>query len=742
MDKRIVSLFLGCILVFLLCPPLLAAGTDAPMYSCDFENGSETMYYAHGDWGGDYASLETDKQKVYAGDASAKLTWNSTAGSAYIADQMSVTGGASYQVTAYIEGDVTKGDGFIIEVMFGVGSANSNVIGSVQTPWYHTTNGVYVKTVLDFTLPAECNVIMIRPRLYGIGTFLVDNIEMRQTAGPMPFYIETDTIFHYTGQQTGGARVKLDPYYDEYTPEGKSKAVFTIKDGDAIVKKAEVPFTENMASFTYSVTECLKVKKKRYAFTIQVILPDGTVAKEHTQGLYLYDRPSRLNEKGEYFIDGKRFDPVIGYHVNLPDDTTPDEDNAFLQAKKAGINVVQISMGYCRWGEEGTDKRKRLDQALRQLEKHDLYGIFCLYSSHSSPNGNVPCSAAGCESEISNTRAMAEKLANEKRVFAWAIMDEPLGHGRATADLYAQLEQAYHEIRQRDSVHPVYLVDFTPTYFKDDLKFCDVFVPDIYSTDQKGVFEKTTLAVEEAKKAGNKPIYTLVKAFMSDSTFSFTTPDILRHVVYQAFLAGAHGVGFYAFSDCINKNVSGTGEDIPINKTELWPMMLQFKEEIPLLFKTIVLKEYTEEKTKNYILRRYGDRSIILPLCEESAQVPIGEKHGAEILFGGEERLLSGYSVQVESFTPILLEYGHPWSIWKDGKKVKKLTTGEHTLKYSGDTADLYAAVYCESGELYRIFTAKKASALVVTVPEGAYTVSVFAFAPDSVRPLLEKESL
>ncbi len=742
MKKRMISVFLGLVLIFAMCPPLSAAGAETTIYSCDFENGTESLWYAHGGWGGEYCTLETDKSKVYADSCAARLTYNDIAGSAYFADQMNITGGASYRVTGYIEGDVTNGDGFIIEVMFGVGSANSNVIGSVHTPYYHTTNGVYVKVELEFTLPAECDIIMIRPRLYGIGTMYVDNIELVQTAGPTPFSIETSHVFHYTGQKEGTASAFLHSYYGPETDEGKSKAVFTIRDGSTVVKTETIPFTDHAAVFTYSVEECLQVKQKRYDFTVQVKMPDGTVALEHNQGLYLYDRPACLNENGEYIMEGKVFNPVIAYHVNLPDNDTPDEDNAYLQAKKAGINVVQVPMGNSRWGEEGTDKRNRLDHALEQLEKYDLYGIFCLYSSHSSPNGNYPCSAAGCESEISNTRAMAEKLANEKRVFAWAIMDEPLGHGRATADLYAQLEQAYHEIRQRDSLHPVYTVDFTPTYFADDLKYCDVFVPDIYSTTQTGVFEKTTIAVEEAKKAGNKPIYTLVKAYMSDATLSFTTPDILRHVVYQAVLAGADGVGYYSFSDCINSKVSGTGEDIPINKTELWPMMLQLKEELPALFETAIRKEYAEEKTKNYILRKFGERSIILPLCETSAQVPIGGRHGAEILFGGEERLLSGYSVLVEAFTPILLEYGHEWSVWKDGNKVKMLTEGEHTLKYAGETADLYAAVYCKNGELFRMFTAKNAAVLVVTVPEGEYTLSAFAFSPGSLRPLTEKKDL
>ncbi len=411
----------------------------------------------------------------------------------------------------------------------------------------------------------------------------------------------------------------------------------------------------------------------------------------------------------------------------------------YAKAKEAGINVVQIGVGNSNY----IGNPDGVENVLEELEKHDLYGLFCLY---------LDMTAAGTSKNLANTQKMAELLATEKRVFAWAVQDEPLGGGVTTEWLDA-LEKSYHEIRSRDSMHPVYICDFSKAYYDYDVKYCDVFAPDIYSSSQTAIQAATEEACTAAKKAGNKPVYTIVSTYKS-ATGYLPTGDILRSTVYQTVFGGGDGVGYYSFSDAIPESVSETGETVPLYEVEqLWPTMLQLREELPILFETAVRQSYTEEKTDDYILRKYGfgGRMIVLPLCDESYTLSLEEGRTVTVLCGDETRLSEGedgtLQLSLGKHTPILWQYGPApdgaLRILQNGVAATGVS-GTLEIVYTPGKADLYAVLYeKESGKMRDVFIAKNTDeALVVTVPDGEYTLSVFAFLPRTLQPLTKKKDL
>ncbi len=732
-NNKIIALFLSIIGILFLFPAAASAAAGGNLLTNgNFDDGTSG-------WGNTSGTFASISEETLYGNTGKKLKLSRTdeTGSEWVYQMLlreKYTPGASYHAKAEIYGDLTTGDGFSLLVKYyKTGSPEYRSNSAVR--YTNNTNGRWNTVEFDFTVPDDCNEsIRIWLRLYGAGTVYVDNVELYQTAGPDPYALDNSHVFHYSGTETGTLSAKLHGFYAEDSTEGQAKVTFTLSENTTVLETETLSFTNREAVFSYRAGAYLTQSRKSCTYSIQVHSAAGETLKEKTGTLYLVPRPSRLTENGDYILNGKVFNPVFGYHVPVPKEDTPDEDNAYKAAKEAGLNVVIVSMGASRWGEEGTAARKNLDNALEQLEKYDLYGIFVLYGSHSVSGGGIRlCTAAGCSSELANTKAMAENLATEERVFGWAIMDEPFGAG-VTAEREAELETAYKEIRARDTMHPVFLCDYTDVYFSTDIKYCDVFAPDIYSGSQTRVQQAGENAMAVAS-AQNKPVYLVVATYTSGSV---PTAERVRHTVYQALFAGARGIGYYCFDEA-----GETGKEM-LWKTPLFDGLVEIGKELPVLFEKIAGKTFTEEKTENYILRKYAGGGVaLLPLCKTNASVPLETGRGVVLILGAENRLRiheGQFYADIEAYTPMLFSYTDPLQCWKDGKPAETLSAGSYTVTYAGG-ADIYAGLY-SGNELCQLYMARNASALVVTVPEGTYRMTAYAFAPGTIRPLTKKVSL
>lgn len=569
----------------------------------DFESGKK----AWGNTSGDFASVSEEVLDQNVGKKM-KLSRNNTDGSEWIYQLLTpeeYTPGATYHAKVDIYGDLTKSAGFSLLVKYY--KKGSPEYGSNGTNRYQgNTNERWNTLEFDFTVPMDCDEsIRIWLRLFGQGTVYVDNVALYKMTGPDPYIMDNSHVFHYDERDIGELSVNLHPFYQETDEKANATVRFIISDNGKVLNQKTVSLAERKAQFIYKAGDFLTDERKSCQYKIQVFDASNVLQKEKKGELSLVPRPSRLNEDGDYIINTKLFHPVIGYGIPIPKSDTEEEQKGFLAAKEMGINVVFVPMAYSRWGNNESTPRDELKNVLYQLEKHDLYGIFTLYSTHVVSEGTTLCTAAGCEEELKNTRLMADKLSKEERVFAWAIMDEPFGAG-ILEERARELELAYKEIRSRDTMHPVFLCDYTDDYFDEDIKYCDIFAPDIYSGSLTRVLEAGSNAVNIAK-IYTKPVYLIVSVYTS--SFYKPTEISVRHTVYQAIIAGAKGIGYYSFEYC------GEDGNTYLWDTELYEGMQRIKIELLTIFKLAQEASYTEKWTEAFIARIYGrELAVILPL--------------------------------------------------------------------------------------------------------------------------------
>ncbi|MBE7025014.1 MAG: hypothetical protein E7408_03040 [Ruminococcaceae bacterium] len=733
--KKCFALTLVLMIFVLLCPSLSAADTGNLLVNGDFENGSSS-------WGNINGSFSTITNESVGGNTGKKLklTRTSTESSEWVYQRLlppKYTPGATYRAKFDFCGDLSGSSGLNLQMKYY--KTNAPEYDAISAGSRLNTNGKWNTVTLDFTVPEDCNEEMrLWIRLYGAATVYVDNVELYETAGPDAYFLNNSTVFHYDEKETGMLSAKLSSFYEETHEAAKSMVTFSLSDKEKELTKVTLPFTNRVAEFQYRVGDYLSETRKECTYCIQVHSPEGGLIKKKTGTLYLVPRPSRLDENGNYIINGEIFNPVFGYHVSTPLEGTADEDNAYKAAKEAGLNVVIVTMTYSRW----LTGRNRVNYVLKQLDKYDLYGIFCLYDSVSDyENGGTKLLTAGHPNEIANTRAMAENLAYEKRVFAWALMDEPFGEG-ISPEREAELELAYKEIRARDTMHPIYCVDYKKENFQADIKYCDIFAPDPYSPTQTYVSDIMAHAMEVAKPQ-NKPVYAVLGTYTRPNNAP-TTEALVRHHIYQALFAGARGIGYYSFDEC-----GETGKE-DLWKTDLFEGIVRISKELPTLFETMVGKSYTETKNEQYIMRTYKNgKTAILSLAKDSQKITL-EKHRGVRTFSGDSGVLlrdkESYSLHLEQFTAVLFEYVSPVQVWKDGVETDKLSAGTYSVTHVSGSTDLYIALYAaESGELVKLYVAKNKAggSMKLTVPsEGQYIMKVFAFSPGTIVPVAKAVTL
>ncbi|MBQ7033882.1 MAG: carbohydrate binding domain-containing protein [Clostridia bacterium] len=733
--KKCFALTLVLMMLVLLCPSLSAADTGNLLVNGDFENGSSSWGHINGN----FSTITNESVGGNTGNK-LKLTRTSTESSDWVYQRLlppKYTPGATYYAKFDFCGDLSGSGGLILQMKYY--KTNSPEYRDISAGSKLNTNGKWNTVTLDFTVPEDCNEEMrLWIRLYGAATVYVDNVELYETAGPDAYFLNNSTVFHYDGKETGTLSARLFSFYDETHFAAKSLVTFSLSDKEKELKKVTLPFTGRIAEFHYKAGDYLSEARKECTYAIRVHSPEGELLKERTGTLYLVPRPSRLDETGNYIINGEVFNPVFGYHVSTPSDDAADEDNAYKAAKEAGLNVVMVTMTYSRW----LTGRNQVNHVLKQLDKYDLYGIFCLYDSVSDyENGGTKLLTAGHPNEIANTRAMAENLANEKRVFAWALMDEPFGK-EISPEREAELELAYKEIRARDTMHPIYCVDYEKGSFYADIKYCDIFAPDPYSPTQTYVSDMMQYAMEVAEPQ-NKPVYAVLGTYTRPNSTP-TTPELVRHHIYQALFAGAKGIGYYSFDEC-----GETGKEV-LWKTDLFEGIVQIGKELPILFETMVGKPYTEVKNDQYIMRTYANgKTAILSLATDSPKIALEKYRGVRALSGESGVLLrdkESYFLLLGQFTAALFEYTSPIQVWKDGVETNKLSDGTYSVTHVSGSTDLYIALYAaESGELVKLYVAKNKAggSMKLTVPsEGQYKMKVFAFSPGTLLPVAKAVTL
>lgn len=506
------------------------------------ENGHPVSRGIFGGWDGPIGSVETED--VRTGNYAAKL--ESTDGS-FVHTTVQIkdlTPGATYQASFWYKG-IANGPrtsyGLIVETYQENVISSQTATGQYGPPRAVPTNN-WTHVFTTFKLPDTANMVQIVAFMIDDpGIMLVDDFEFVLVKAPEISKMETDQVFYYPDAEYGTAVVTFDNYYekDAYTVDFKltdanDKELLSVKNVPEIDYKAQLKFQVGL----------MKEKKKQYMLTAVVKDKDGNVIAEHSQDLYVYPRPTVFNENGQYVEEnGEIFDPVFIFQV--PKDK-------WDECQAAGMNtllwVIPSSLG----------------EAIEQLDElHSMgmkAGVVCFWDMY----------PAGHPINQARVSAAIRQIKDHPAIYCWIVMDEPYGH-----DPYASenLKNSYKMIRDIDDKYPVTNVESVRRMYDESGKYADMMITDIYpgsSHDyQKYIASGVELAYGYLSEEG-KPISQLHQAFFFDG--KGPTPEELRHMNYQTFLAGGQGLGYYAFSP------NNPAYDKMLDESIYWDILMEFRE--------------------------------------------------------------------------------------------------------------------------------------------------------------------
>ncbi len=573
MTKKWIRILALLLCVCILQTPVFAAETQEEEEIIEVKNpgfeevNEDEWVTGWGKMGGGDADFRVDTSKVHSGNHSVYISTKKD-NNPWVAQTLrGLIPGSMYEVSMFVNASGTGKKGASIKLEFyseGTESSTTYLQPSAIPNVYPNgeyilnSNNRFVEHKTIFHVPEETAKVKLYLRLYGTGEAWFDDISVKFSGGPQKYTFDTDKVFHYKEETGGFAYVNIDPFYENRGVPEETRADFAVYDGETVMEKAEnVTFSNLQAGYTYSTSYMEPYKK--YVLKCNIKNTKGEVLESHEQNLYVVDRPSMMSEDGYMMIDGARFNPILGYHVNVAD---------YPKAIEAGFNTVQLTTS----GE--VDWKTMADQNLK--------GVLCLYRN--DPNGGFEEKCAGSPYNIERTKELVQKvLANEtysKNIIAFAIMDEPFLSGDKPI-LRDYMEQAYLAIREIDKTHPVYVCDKKYDYIST--KYCDLYCIDSYATggNTRGVSRETAIAWQETKDKNG--FWELAATYYVGNGRMATMNDA-RNSVYRAFEEGARGIGYYAFSDGM-KNREGFGTNIQLYHWEEWDAMCKFNhEEAPILF--------------------------------------------------------------------------------------------------------------------------------------------------------------
>ncbi|MBE7024771.1 MAG: hypothetical protein E7408_01790 [Ruminococcaceae bacterium] len=507
------------------------------------------------------ASIVTGRE-AYDGHSLKLVAGAAPAANPFISQSFETKPGAIYQLRTMVRKDVEGGFMTVKLEFYPEATPGLSIAWQVNTFVINTTNGKWQEALYNFKAPINAKSLSIYLRLMheNGAVCYYDDASIRMVQMPEALSISPDQYFYYPDAEKGTVDVKA---LTEYYPEAIGGSVaFSLLDGNNVLQQNEAVLNSNgEAVFEYDTTLLTELKKE---YILRVVLKDKEGKEIYTKEdtIYKYPRPKYVREDGVYQVPGEEPFQVVGvYH--------PYSEKDYTELKKAGISVIQ--------GGES------------QLEKAGNNGMKVLMVLYEHPK-----SAAHPEMR-EKTIEMVTKYKDDPRVFGWAVSDEPYFN---LPDPLPELKEAYKLIRDIDDNHPVYIVELTDKFLKDTQKVCDYVANDPYLPATKGltgvkmdtthVYDTTRIAVDAAN--GIKPTFELLHAFHHIDYFP--DADAERHMIYQAYMAGATSHGYYAWDDAMR--IDGKAVRLAdVTETDIYEGITSFAaKERDDVFRHFAIKEY------------------------------------------------------------------------------------------------------------------------------------------------------
>ncbi len=401
----------------------------------------------------------------------------------------------------------------------------------------------YEVTAPDF---ATCALIMVRKVSQTSGDVYWDDISFTGTYGETP-----KEAVPFTDGGTAGLSTDQVFYYPEETTAEATTASgldgdtvrYTLLDGTKEVWKKTAAYG---TTYTFSLTDL--ALEKMYTLRAEV-LKSGKTTAEGTRQIYRVNRPKALSQDGTYrkiTADGNLgevVNPILMYNV-------PSAE--YSKMPEGGVNVVQ---GYVN------------STTIAAAKAAGIQILGVLYTDM------LP---AGYPNNAAITRYTARKYKDEEAIFGWIIMDEPyynlvdrgLGDAMVKYDeglVDTWLANSYRIIHEEDPNHPVFVMQDGSSRYKKAANYADILGIDSYLYEDVDNYHKLFNATQKAVKAteDKKPVYAVMQTYRYTNEKKGVdyqpTAAHVRHMVYQARLAGAKGFGYYKYGGADGKlNLSQT----------------------------------------------------------------------------------------------------------------------------------------------------------------------------------------
>lgn len=595
----------------------------------DFETG-ETYPANWSNYGGGKTRYET--AFGHKSGKSLMITNTDRTVAPYTNQKVTIYGGGTYQLSMWFCIERTENAASYASMKLEFYAADRGALGEETIKTFAGTDGKWMQYVHTFKAPPGTDYAYVYARHYGVGTAWVDDITLGCLEKPDAVSVTTDEVFYYTDHTDPGvatAALQLGAY-----PELTGSSIdFRIrKDNQILLEKKGIPSAaDGTATFRFDVG-LLTEKKTEYRIEVSV--------GEHTNfwRIYKYDRPIYLGADGIFRKNGKEIRPVIAYNYK--------EAQYSYGMQDAGINISILNVP--------TDLS---DDALishmrAALDTAEKAGIMCLVATYSNmlPGGN--------EANRRRTELLAASLHDHAALFGWMNMDEPFLHD---ADPHADLRQTYISIRNNDPYHPVYTTE-QATMLRQSGWYVDILGVDPYpgNTRAPETYPEEKVAAAIRAVGGRKPVYSVLQAFAWSNYFP--TGDEMRNMLYQSFLAGAVGIGYYRFTSAKDSK--------DLDETTLWPTLSDFSQnELADAFDAFVYDKYpifSDFRSKSYravsfvkegtlhvaILNRKDEaQTISLPLRNITGSHTIGAYTG-ECAYGGAGEMVFGEGSLTANLAP------------------------------------------------------------------------------------------
>ncbi len=510
-----------------------------------------------------YAEIDTNK--AFSGTSSAKIS-TQTGGNPWVRTEIrGLTPGATYEVSAMCVADI-EAPGMGAGMLFKLEFYNSEEVSATTAcgehfsdSWPDSTNNLWQELNSVFEVPEGTKLAVLYCRMmYANGTAWFDDVEVKYAGDPEKYFFEIGDVFHYPYEEKGTATVKLADFFAGKPVETEGRVDFELRDGDKVLhSQMDIPFTDLYAVFTYDIG-LLTEKQKPYTVYATAKWEGEEVTFE--QNVYVFDRPTMLNDDGIIRIDGEPFNPIMAYHVT---------DFTWDKVAESGINVVQFGSG-------GASEAhlKECDRVLNILDENGMKALFVLYN-------NMKPAAHPDNKEF--TKAIVERFKDDPRIFAWAVMDEPFAQTDQSV-MGPLMEESYVLVRSIDSMHPVHIVDLT----EHGAKYSDLYTNDAYAKEDNRSVSLRLKEITDHHK-GDFQFQYLADTYKQNGVMQ--TEKGFRGSIYRSFEAGVKGIGYYAIYDAIGHDAGDV--QTPLYELDLWEPFCKFnKTEVPVLFDIFVNGKY------------------------------------------------------------------------------------------------------------------------------------------------------